>query len=238
MAEGEGMSLRLLAFACAAAALASPALAEQRTFSVTDFSKVRVDGPYRVKLTTGVAPFARATGAIAALDGVDIEVQGQTLIIRKNSSSWGGYPGQSPGPVEIVVGTHDLFAVWLNGPGALAIDRAKAQSFDLAIEGSGSVAIGHLQADTFRVGISGTGSSVVGGSAAQVKAIVRGTSTFDGSALTAKDATIGAEGAAVVKLNATNTAKIDTQGTSMVEITGDPACTVRASGSAEVSGCR
>jgi hypothetical protein len=232
------MSLRLLAFACAAAAIAAPALAAERNFSVTDFSKVRVDGPYRVNLTTGVAPFARATGATAALDGIDIQVQGQTLVIRKNSSSWGGYPGQSPGPVEIAVGTHDLSAVWLNGSGALAIDKAKGLNFDLSVEGSGSVAIGHLDADNLRVGLSGTGSSVVGGSSAQVTAIVRGTSSFDGSALTAKDATIGAEGSATVKLHATNTAKIDTQGTSTVEISGGPACTVRASGSAEVSGCR
>ena len=232
------MSSRLLLIGCAAALLASPALAAQRNFSVTDFNRVRVDGPYRVKLSTGVSPFARASGPAAALDGVSIEVQGQTLVIRKNPSSWGGYAGQSSGPVDISVGTHDLTTVWLYGSGALAVDKAKAMTFELSIQGAGSVAIGRLDADHLRAGLSGTGSAVIGGSSAEVTAIVRGTSSFDGSALTAKDATIGADGSSVVKLVATNTAKIDTEGTASVELGGRPACTTRASGSAEISGCR
>ena len=231
------MDSRLIAFALAATALGSPAAAAQRNFTVTDFNRVRVDGPYKVRLTTGIAPFARATGGLAALDAIDIDVQGQTLVVRKNSSSGGGYQGQSPGPIEITIGTHDLTAAWLNGSGALAIDKAKAQSFDLSVGGSGSVAIGHLEADRLRVNVSGTGSAVVGGSAAQVAAIVRGTASFDASALTSKDATISVDGQSIVKLNATNTAKVDTWGSATVELSGGPSCTVRASGSAEVTGC-
>ena len=232
------MSSRLLLFACATAVVASPALGAQRNFSVTDFNRVRVDGPYRIKLSTGVSPFARATGQATALDGVSIEVQGQTLVIRKNPSSWSSYPGQSSGPIDIAVGTHDLTTIWLNGSGALSVDKAKAMTFELAVQGAGSVAIGHLDSDHLRAGLSGTGSAVVGGTSAEVTAIVRGTSSFDGSALTAKDATIGADGSSVVKLTATNTAKIDTEGTASVELGGRPACTARASGSAEISGCR
>lgn len=228
----------LRAFAIAAVLLASPAAAAQRNFSVTDFNRVRVDGPYRVKLATGVAPFARATGAVPALDSLSVEVQGQTLVIRKNPSSWGGYPGQSAGPIEITVGTHDLTTIWLNGAGALAVDKAKAMTFDLTIQGSGSIAIGHLAADHLRAGLSGTGSVVIGGNSAEVTAIVHGTSSFDGSALTAKDATIGADGSSIVKLVATNSAKVDTEGTATVELGGEPSCTVRAAGSADVSGCR
>ena len=232
------MISRLFLFGCAAAVVASPALAAQRNFSVTDFNRVRVDGPYRVKLSTGVAPFARATGVGSALDGVSIEVQGQTLVIRKNPSSWGGYPGQSSGPIDISVGTHDLTTIWLNGSGALSVDKAKAMTFELTIQGAGSIAIGHLAADHLRAGLSGTGSAVVAGTSTEVTAVVHGTSSFDGSALTAKDATIGADGSSVVKLNATNTAKVDTEGTASVELGGRPACTTRASGSAEISGCR
>lgn len=232
------MSSRLLAFVLGAAVTASPAAAAQRNFTVTDFNRVRIDGPYRVKLATGVAPFARAEGPVSSLDAVSIEVQGQTLVIRKNPSSWGGYPGQSAGPVEITVGTHDLTTVWLNGAGALAIDKAKAMTFDLSVQGSGSIAIGHLQADRLRAGLSGTGSAVVSGSAAVVTAIVHGTSSFDGSTLTSKDATIGADGSSVVKLVATNSASVDTEGTATVALGGGPACTVHAVGSADVSGCR
>ena len=232
------MNLHHFAFACAAIGLAAPALAAQRNFSVTGFDRVRLDGPYRVRLTTGVAPFARASGTPAALDAISVEVQGQTLVIRKNPSAWGSFPGANAGPVEIEVGNHDLTTVWVNGPGSLAVNEAKGQSFDLSVQGSGSVAVDRLAVDRLRVGLTGSGSAVLGGKAAQATAIARGTSTIDGSALTTRDATVGAEGGAVVKLIATGTAKIDATGTASVELTGDPACTVRASGSAVVGGCR
>lgn len=236
--EGAAMNLCLLAAACSALAIASAAPAAERNFTVTGFDRIRLDGPYRVRLTTGVAPFAKASGSSDGLDGISVDVQGRTLVIRKNPSSWGGYPGESPGPIDITVGTHDLTAVWVNGSGALAVDAAKAQSFDLSLQGAGSVAIGRLSVDTLRVGLTGTGSAVLGGKAAVATAIVRGTASLDASALTVKDATVGAEGAATVKLTATNTAKVDTQGTASVELGGAPSCTIRAFGSAVVSGCR
>jgi hypothetical protein len=232
------MTLRLSLLAFATLAAAVPANAAERSFTVTGFDRIRIDGPYRVRLATGVAPFAKASGSAAALNSVSIEVQGKTLIVRKNPSGWGGYPGESPGPIEIAVGSHELSTAWLNGAGSLAIDKAKGQSFDLEIQGAGSIAIGRLAVDRLRAGISGSGSAVVGGNAAEVKAIVRGTSTFDGSALTAKNATVGAEGNAVVKLTATDTAKVDALGIATVELGGRPACLLRAVGSAVVSGCR
>ena len=73
--------------------LPRPAEPATRNFGITSFDKVRVEGPFRVTLTTGVAPFARATGSPAALDRVAIEMQGNTLVVHANASSWGGYPG-------------------------------------------------------------------------------------------------------------------------------------------------
>ena len=236
--EGEGMTFRHLVFACSALALAAPAVAAERNYTVTGFERIRVEGPFRVRLTTGVAPFAKATGSPTALNGVSIEVQGNTLIVRKNPGSWGGFPGESPGPVDIAVGTHDLSTVWLNGAGGLAIDKVRGQSFDLTLQGSGSVHVGQIAVDRLKAGLSGSGSAVLGGKAAQATAIVRGTSSLDASALTVKDVTIGAEGTTDVKLTATGTAKIDTQGLATVDISGGPACTIRAAGSAVVSGCR
>lgn len=232
------MKLRLPRILIATIALASPAAAASRNFTVTGFEKIRLDGPFRVSLKTGVAPFAKASGSPAALNGIAIDVQGQTLVVRRNPSAPAAYPGESPGPVEISIGTHDLTAAWVNGAGSLAIDKTKSQSFDLSVQGPGSISIGTLTADRLRAGLSGSGSATIGGTAAEVKAVVRGTSSFEGSALSAKDASIGAEGTAVVRLTATNTAKVDALGTAMVELSGRPACTVRAHGSAVVSGCR
>src|SRR4051794_19421853 len=106
---GETVRMRSLLIAIiAASALASPARAATRNFGITGFEKIRVDGPFKVTLATGVAPFAQATGAPRALDRVSIEVRGNTLVVHNNMDSWGGYPGESAGPVEIALGTHDL----------------------------------------------------------------------------------------------------------------------------------
>lgn len=221
------------------ACTAAPAGAATRNFGVSGFDRIRVDGPFKVRLATGVAPFAVATGgSAAALDSVAIDVQGRTLVVRTNRSTWGGYPGEARGPVEISIGTHDLNAAWLNGSGSLAIDKARGLSFDLSVQGAGSASIGSVAVDQLKVSISGTGTASVAGAAPRLTAIVRGISTLDAAGLVARDATIGAQGPATVRLTVTNSAKIDAQGAATVELAGRPGCTVKATGSASVSGCR
>ncbi|MGH6659464.1 MAG: GIN domain-containing protein, partial [Sphingomicrobium sp.] len=112
-------------------ACAAPAAADTRNFGVSGFDRVRVAGPYKVKLTTGVAPFAKATGSAAALERLAVRVDGRTLIIQSNQSGWGGYPGKDGGAVEITVGTHDLTTAALMGAGGLAINRVKGLEFAL-----------------------------------------------------------------------------------------------------------
>jgi len=219
-------------------ALAAPAGAATRNFGVSGFEKVRVDGPFRVRLTTGVAPFAQASGSPEALQRVAIDVQGQTLIVHVNRSSWGGYPGDSTGPVEITIGTHDLRAAWLNGSGSLDINRVAGLTFDLSVQGSGGVTIGEADVDQLHVNILGTGSASLSGRSGKLTATVRGISTLDAAGLTTKDATIGAEGAATVRARVTDEASVDGAGTATITLTGEPACTVRTSGSATVSGCK
>ena len=221
-----------------AGVIATPAPAAERNYSVTSFDRIRLDGPFKVRLATNVAPFARATGSPEALDGVSLDVQGRTLVIRSNRSSWGGYPGREPGPVEISVGTHELAAAFLNGSGSLAVDKVRGLTFELAIQGSGAANIANVDVDQLKVGITGAGSTTLAGKAPKMTAIIRGSSVFDATALAAKDVVVGAEGPVIVKVNATSSAKIDANGIATVEIAGSPACTVKANGSVTVTGCR
>src|SRR5215210_18147 len=227
-----------LTAAFSALVLTAPASAATRNFGITSFEKVRIEGPYKVVLTTGVAPFARATGSPAAVDRVAVEVRGNTLIVHGSSSSWGGYPGQNSGPVEITLGTHDLSAAWLNGAGSLAIDKVRGLSFDLSVQGSGSGAIGEVDVDQLNVSVVGTSSAVLAGRAAKMTALVRGIASLDAAALATKNANIGAEGAATIKADVGNAVAIDGNGPVTVTLTGKPACTLRVSGSASVNGCR
>ena len=230
--------MRIFLFAAALLATAGPAQAATRNFGITSFEKVRIDGPFRVRLTTGVAPFARATGSAAALDRVSIDVEGNTLVVHSNVDSWGGYPGKDPGPIEVEVGTHDLSAAWLIGSAALSIDRITGLSFGLSVQGSGAGEIAQADVDQLTVGVMGSGSARLGGKARKMTAAIQGISSLDAGALATKDATLAANGAATIDANISGTVKIDATGPATVRLTGGPACTLRVSGSASVSGCR
>lgn len=232
--------MRILLSAAALVAIlpASPAVAATRNFGITSFEKIRVDGPYRVRLSTGVAPFARASGSAAALDRVAVEVRGTTLVVHNSLSSWGDYASSDLGPVDIVLGTHDLSSAWLNGSGTMAIDRVKGLKFDLSVQGSGAASVGRMMVDQLSVNVGGTASATLAGEAARITAVVRGISSLDAAALKTKDAVVGAEGAATIKADVRNAVTVDASGPVTVTLSGRPACTLRAKGSASVSGCR
>jgi len=227
--------LILLLLASLPAAAAAPTT---RTFSVTGFDRIRLDGPYKVSLRTNVAPYARATGALASIDGLNMKVEGRTLVIRSGSGGWGGYRGEGRGPVTIDVGTHELSAVYINGAGALDIDRVKGLSFEISIQGSGTARVDQVDVDQMKVGVSGAGTTRLSGRAAKLTATVRGTSAFEADGLRVTDAVIGAEGPSVVRAQVTNSAKVDASGLVSVTLTGNPACSVKARGSASVEGCK
>jgi len=227
----------ILSLAITLGAIASPAPAATRNFGITGFEKVRVEGPYKIVLSTGIAPFARATGSPAALDKVSVEVRGNTLVVHNSQASWGGFPSTDSGPVEIALGTHDLRSVWLNGSGTIAIDRVKGLSFDLSVQGSGSGNIDRVDVDQLNLNLGGTTSATLGGRAAKMTAVVRGNSSLDAAGLKVSDAVLGAEGAATVKADVRNAIKIDGSGPATITLSGKPACTLRVSGSVSVSGC-
>jgi hypothetical protein len=222
----------------AALAAPAPAFAATRNFSVTDFDKVRVDGPYAVNLVTGRAPFARVEGSNAGLDALIVEVQGRTLVIRPNRNSWGGYPGQALGPVTVNIGTHAVSSVNLNGAGSLAIDRVSGLSFAAAAQGAGALAIANVQSDRLSLALTGAASARVGGKVLSLTASVRGTSLIDASTLVAKDATIAMEGPGEIRAAVSNAATISAYGPGRITLTGNPSCTTKGSASATVTGCR
>jgi hypothetical protein len=226
-----------LALFLAAIACASPSDAASRNFGVTGFTRVRVDGPYRVTLATGVAPFASASGSAAALDRVAIDVEGSTLIVRPSRSSWGGYPGADVGPVEIRLGTHELDAAYLNGSGTLAIDKVRGLKFGLFVQGSGSAAIANTDVDQWTVAVAGTASAALGARTGKFNVNVRGNSTLDASTLKAKNAAVVAEGAATVRAEVSDTATVTGSGPATLAFAGSPACTVKMSSAATVTGC-
>ena len=110
--------------------------------------------------------------------------------------------------------------------------------FALSVQGSGSAIIGQSRADQLNVSVVGTGSARVGGQARKLTGIVRGIASLDAAALQTRDATLAVEGAASIAATVSNAVTVDASGPATVRLSGRPACTVRATGSAAGSGCR
>ena len=217
---------------------ASPLAAANRSYTVTDFTRVKVEGPFAVTLATNVASYARASGSQRALDGVSLRVEGRTLIIRVDSSAWGGAPGEQAGPVTIAVGTHNLDQATLVGSGSLAIDRVRGLDFALSSFGSGAASITAVAVDRLRLSAHGSGAMRVAGATKQLNASLNGPGMIDASALSAKDAVLSASGPASLRARVTNNAKLTASGTATIAIDGGAACERKVSGSAIVTGCR
>jgi hypothetical protein len=223
------MTLAALAF------LASPAAAAERRYTITDFDRIRVEGPFQVTLTTGKGASALASGDTQALERVSVEVQGRVLKIRPNRSAWGGYPGQQSGAVKLTVSTQALRGATLIGSGSLAINRAEAMKFDAALSGSGRIGIGALEADALTLGLLGGGKLTLGGKAKTVRATVSGSGDLDAAALQTEDAEINADTSGSIALAVRRAARITATGAGEVAIGGTPACTVTNRGAGVVT---
>jgi hypothetical protein len=224
-----------ITLALLALAAATPALADERRYSVTDFDRIQVDGPYQVSLTTGGPASARATGSNAALNRLSIEVQGRTLRVRPNVSAWGGYPNAPTDLPAITVTTRTLDTAAVNGAGTLKIDKAKGLKFAVSLMGSGKATIGAVESDNLQVTMMGSGTIQLGGRAKSMRADVHGTASLDASALTAGDAQIIADTAGEVKLAVNRAVTVQANGSGDVAISGTPACTVKGNGAGQVS---
>lgn len=211
--------------------LPSAASAAERSYSVTSFDRVRVEGPFAVGVTTGKAPSARATGSADALERVQLRVEGRTLLIRPSTSGWGGYPGRQSSPATIAVTTPELHTASLLGSGRLDIDRMRGPRAVLTVEGSGRMTVRALEVDTASLAIAGAGVLEASGRAKQVAAVARGTAEIRAGDLIAPDLTLVAETAGAVALHATRSAKVTAAGLGPVEVLGSASCEVKKIGS-------
>jgi Putative auto-transporter adhesin, head GIN domain len=214
--------------------LAAPASAAERRYTVTDFDRIRVDGPFHVKLATGKPSAALATGSAQAIDQVSIEVQGRTLRVRPNPNAWGGYPGAGPGPIAIQLSTHGLRSATVQGSGSILIDKASTMRFEASVSGSGRIGVASIEADKLNLSLIGAGRIEIGGKAKELRASIHGAGDLDATGLIAENAVIGADTSGEIAVGVQHTAKVTATGAGDVKIVGEPACTVDAKGSGRV----
>jgi hypothetical protein len=226
--------IRTLPLVLASAALAAPAAAAERSYSVTDFDRISVEGPYVVRLTIGRSTTARATGPQASIERILVDSQGQTLRIRPNRAAWGGNDGAQQGVVELNLTTRALRSARIIGPGRLDIIGAGGLRVDLNVEGSGRLTATGLAADNLSLGVRGSGRIEAAGRAHTLSAAVDGSGDLAAPNLTSDDATLTATTTGAVVLGPARSARITANGLGAVTVAGRPACTVNGAGAAQV----
>ena len=224
--------LPLLAAGCGAGS----AIAADRGYSVLDFDRIRVEGPFDVQVRLGPSSAVQAHGPQAGLDRLEVTVNDGTLIIRPDRNAWGGWPGSaSEGKVVVIVTTPRLRALALAGSGDASVDRMRAADVQLNLDGTGDIKVAAVDAESVGIALSGSGDISVAGRAKQGRASLSGSGDLDAAALSVQDANVTTAGSGDLKLDASRSAKVMSTGSGDVMVTGSAACTVSRLGSGDVS---
>lgn len=219
-----------IALAFALILASAPAHAAQRTYSIGSFDRIRVEGPFDVRLSTSASPGASAEGDPKATQDLDIRVEGTTLIVRAGMGGWGEQPrGATAEATVITVSTGMIRRAAVIGGGRLTIaGPLRGQRIDLSLTGSGSLAVSGIQADQLFVTLLGSGDIALAGKAAKVNLNTSGPGTISAAPLAAGDLTLYLDGNGETRATALYTANVTTTGIGAATVYGKPACTVKA----------
>ena len=222
------MLRRSLAFALIA--LAAPAHAADRSYVVTNFDRVRVDGPYsvQVEVGTGGGAAASASGDDRALGDLDISVNGGTLTVRKGSQGWGERGKASGPPPVITLRTPAVRGATVVGGAKLALNgRLRTARLDVQITGAGTIDARGVDADDVVVTVIGNGNVALAGRTARARFSTNGGGSIAAMALDAGEIIVTLEGAGETRASARYLADLTNKGLGLIAVTGNPKCTVR-----------
>ena len=225
---------RAILFCLAALVAPIAAQAAERTYSISDFERIRVIGPFRVDVVADRMTTARAKGSNDALDRVRLDVQGRTLTIRLDRSGLGSSDLKGP-PATVTIKAPALREAALAGSGVLTLSGMKGLRVGVILEGSGQVSASNIQADRLDVAAIGTGTIGLAGAARSATVTSKGTASVNGDGLATDDLAVTWESGGDGAFAARRTAKVTSIGTGNVTVAGKPACTVANGGNGQVS---
>ncbi len=211
--------------------LSAPALTGQmgasRTVSVGSFDRIRVEGPFEVRVAIG-SPRATIAGPRGG-DGVVVRVDGTTLSVRKDAGGWGEQPrGGGAGPILVTLVTPGLTSASVAAGGRLTIEKMRGMRVDVTVSGNGSLALTAADTDQLNATLIGTGAMTLAGRAARARLIVSGPGAIDASGLGVNDLIVHLDGVGAVKAAARYTAQVTNTGLGTVTVAGNAKCRVDA----------
>lgn len=208
---------------------ASPAWAAERTVTLGSFEKVRVDGPFEVRIVTGASPGVKLSGDRELIERVAVQANGASLTIRLGNGGWGErFASANNTPPVITVSTPRLTNLAIAAGARATANRLKGQQVAVSVHGAGSLVIDRVEADQFSASLLGAGALTVSGEANRARLVSDGTPTIDASKLIVKDLDVQLSGLGETSAFARQTASVTSNGLGKVTVRGPASCTVRA----------
>ena len=203
-----------------------------RTYSVGDFDKIEVSGPYKVEVATGGATSVSATGDEKLLEKTEVKVKGDTLIIRparKMRLSWGKHGGKA----VFKVTTAMLHGAGIAGSGTVDVDKVDGD-FAGEIAGSGNINVAAMRGGKASMEIAGSGNITYSGTADDISVEIAGSGNAQAEALQARTGSVEIAGSGNVDAYISDSADIEIVGSGDVTISGGAKCTVDKVGGGKV----
>jgi hypothetical protein len=214
---------------------ALPAHAATRSVPVQDFSKIRAEGPFTVKVRTGQSVSVKASGPKARLDKLIVENRGGTLLVTAEKGwNWRGLSWGRDDEILVEISVPMIEAAELTGSGELAIDRVRTGNFTALVTGSGNLSVARLDATRLKGTVTGSGDLSLTGKASQAELSLTGSGDLLASALTVDKLSASLLGSGDLKVGKTLTARARLMGSGDIVIAGRPRCTIGKMGSGEV----
>ena len=211
-----------------------PGSSVTRNYQLGAFDKIEVAGPYIVKVTTGGAPGASATGGDSLLDETEVIVEGNVLKIRAKKKNGMRWNWGKRGKAEFTVTTAMLHGAGIAGSGGVTVDKIDGD-FKGEIAGSGNLQLAAVNGGAVSFEIAGSGKVAATGKAQSTSIEIAGSGTIDASRLAARTADVSIAGSGNVKASASDTAKVEIMGSGDVTISGGAKCSVSKAGSGNVT---
>ena len=240
------LALAALILATSTAAIAQSG---ERRFEVGRFDAVELTGSDAVRVVPGAAFSVTASGDPRAVAALTVDVRGNTLRVGRRPGNW-----RDKGAVVTVTmpairgatitGSGDLdvgrvagaaFAGKVGGSGDLRLHDVRVRDARIEVGGSGNVTLDGNVAGVLAIDLSGSGDVVARGNAGNVAVRLVGSGDIDTSAVRTARVQVDLSGSGDVKTFASDTARVAAGGTGDVTVAGHPRCTVRKTGTADVS---
>lgn len=206
--------------------LASPALAAERSVGIGTVDRLRVDGPFDVRVVPG-SPRLTITGGRDAIEAVEARVDGRTLVVRPGAGAWGARDG-GDGPVTVTLGTAALASVVSIAGARITVAAAKGDRVDLSVSGAGAITVADATAADLVATVIGTGTIAVAGRTPRARLVVNGPGAIDAGRLDAGDVTAHLDGAGTIGARARYTAGGSNSGLGTIAVAGGAKCTFRS----------